>query len=144
MKIGEPPSYTNKLAQPGVLEIINENKTCIEPFAFIIDDALIRYNVQNLNNLDHFAQAENDETFSLLTQPESSGRDENNVSDFSSPVPVDTIYLHDNEISELIRSLNRMQRQVFSYIYHCARNVVKHSIVLNAVQSFHVVVVNPI
>ena len=96
LKIGESASYTNKLAQPGVLEIINENKTGIEPFASIVDDALIQYNVENLNNLDPFAQAENDETLSLLTQPDCSGRDENNVSDFSASVPVDTMYLHDH------------------------------------------------
>ena len=100
LKIDEPPSYTNKLAQPSVLEIINEKKTGIELFASIVDDAHIRYNVENLNNLDPFARAENDETFSLLIQPECSGRDENNVSDFSAPIPVDTIYLHEDEISD--------------------------------------------
>ena len=97
MKIGEPLSYTNKLAQPGVLEIVNNNKTRIEPFDDIVNEALIRYNVDNLNNLDPYAQAENDETLSLLTS-QCSGRDENNVSDFSAPVPVDTIYLHDDDI----------------------------------------------
>ena len=154
LKIGEPLSYTNKLAQPGVLEIANNNKTRIEPFDDIVNEALIRYNVNNLNNLDPYAQAENDDTLSLLT-PQCSGRDENNVSGFSAPVPVDTmylhdddigvpvpvdtIYLHDDDIGVLIRSLNHKQRQVFDYIYHWARNVVKHrfSIVPNKLQSFH-------
>lgn len=41
------PCIPNKLAQPGVLETINENKSCTEPFADIVDDVLIRYNEDN-------------------------------------------------------------------------------------------------
>ena len=33
LKLGDPPSYANKLSQPGAIDIVNENKASIEPYA---------------------------------------------------------------------------------------------------------------
>ena len=139
LKAGDPELYANKLAQPGVLDIVNENKIRIEPDADIVEDALMRYNIDNINSLDPFGQIENDETVPISTQDQCSSTNDN-VSDFSSPVPVDSIYLKDEETRELIRSLNQKQRQIFDYICHWARNLVmcRSSIVPSDIEPFHI------
>ena len=49
LKTGIPPSYTNKVAEPGVIDIINTNRALIEPFSDAVDEALIQYGQTEMN-----------------------------------------------------------------------------------------------
>ena len=44
-KNGNPPSYTNKLGEPGVIEIVNQNRNKIEPYSELVHNALMYYNI---------------------------------------------------------------------------------------------------
>ena len=131
LKLGDPPSYANKLSQPCVIDIVNEKKASIEPYAELIDDALAQYNFDSsFFNTDPFAEQENDETLSHLhdsNDGKESDRNERNVTDFNESIPISNIYFNDKEVSDLIRSLNEKQRQLFEYISHWARSTVKES-----------------
>ena len=41
--VGIPPSYTNKIVEPGVVDTINTNRGFIEPFSNSVDGALLQY-----------------------------------------------------------------------------------------------------
>lgn len=56
----------NKLMQPTVLDIVNENKKFFEPFSDLMEDAINNYHRDMVNNLDSYAQQENDEVQELL------------------------------------------------------------------------------
>ena len=45
LKRGPPPRYTNKLAESSVIRIVKENKNKIEPYAQLIEEALIQHNL---------------------------------------------------------------------------------------------------
>ena len=38
-----PPNYTNKIAEPSVIDIINTNRALIEPFSDAADEAILQY-----------------------------------------------------------------------------------------------------
>ena len=44
-KVSNPPSYTNKLGEPGVIEIVNQNRNKIEPYSELVHNALMYYNI---------------------------------------------------------------------------------------------------
>ena len=46
IKSGSPPSYTNKLAEVDVLQIANENRLKVKPYANLADEALILHNIE--------------------------------------------------------------------------------------------------
>ena len=129
LELGDPPSYANKRSQPGVIDIVNENKASIEPYAELVDDALAQYNFDSsLFNTDPFAEQENDETLSHLRDSndgKESDRNERNVTDFNESIPISNIYFNDKEVNDLIRLLNEKERQLFEYIFHCAKSTVK-------------------
>ena len=102
---GDPGTYANKLSQPGVLDIVNENKARIEPYSDLVDTALVQYNVDSSAfNTDPFAEQENDETICDLARndDQETSNSSENMSDFSLPVPVRNIYLSDEEMCDLI------------------------------------------
>ena len=39
---GVPPSYTNKIAELGMINFINTNRALIEPFSDAVDEALLQ------------------------------------------------------------------------------------------------------
>ena len=39
---GNPPTYVSTLSEAGVIEVVNQNYSLIEPFATIVDDAFPR------------------------------------------------------------------------------------------------------
>ena len=41
LKLGSTPSYTNKLAGEGVIEIVNQNRSKTEPYSELVDDASV-------------------------------------------------------------------------------------------------------
>ena len=55
-----PPTYVNKLPEPGVIEVVNQNYSFVEPFATIVDDAFLRISCDIDSNMDLHGQQEND------------------------------------------------------------------------------------
>ena len=43
-------NYTNKLAAPDVIDIVNRNRSIIEPYCELVDEALLRYKTEVINN----------------------------------------------------------------------------------------------
>ena len=39
---GNPLTYVSKILEPGIIEVINQNYSLVEPFAAVIDDAFLR------------------------------------------------------------------------------------------------------
>ena len=46
LKTGSAPSYTNKWSKVDILQIVNENRQKVEPYANLVDEALIRHNTE--------------------------------------------------------------------------------------------------
>ena len=63
-------TYLEKLSQPGVLDIVNNNKHKIEPFEEMVNEAFRNYRADLERNLDAFAQQENEEVENLLSNSE--------------------------------------------------------------------------
>ena len=49
LKNESPPSYTNKLAEVDVSQIVNENRQKVEPYADLVDEVLIQHNIEVLH-----------------------------------------------------------------------------------------------
>ena len=45
-----PPSYTNKVGEPGVIEIVNQNRNKTEPYRGLVDNSLMHYNIELRSN----------------------------------------------------------------------------------------------
>ena len=58
---GNPSAYVSKLSEPGVIEVVNQNYSLVEPFAAIIDDAFLRISCDIDSNMEAYDQQENDE-----------------------------------------------------------------------------------
>ena len=43
LKLGQPPSYSSKLNEPGVLNMVNYNKSLVEPYSDLIDATFLNY-----------------------------------------------------------------------------------------------------
>ena len=124
LKLG---TYTEKLLQPGVLEIVNENKMLVEPFGELVDQALQNLVIDSSqHNLDPFAQQENEEVEENMDIAGVSDDEEQEVhSDSSYSVIAQRMVVSDDELFHDIRSLNFMQRHYFDKIYDWAKNLVK-------------------
>ena len=65
--INKIPTYFHKtiyfrtLRAPGVIDIINNDRSLVEPITDIVDNALERYNEDIELNIDPFSQLDNDE-----------------------------------------------------------------------------------
>ena len=57
----DPPSFTGKLGALGATDIINNNRSLLEPFTDIVYNAFERYNEDIELNIDSFGQLDNDE-----------------------------------------------------------------------------------
>ena len=53
--------YLRTLGAPGVIDIINNDRSLVEPIIDIVDNALERYNEDIELNIDPFSQLDNDE-----------------------------------------------------------------------------------
>ena len=63
LKSGNPPTYSNRLPESNVTSLVNQNRSRLEPFAVIVDNAFERYTSEIETNMDPFAQQDNDETY---------------------------------------------------------------------------------
>ena len=50
LKVSMPPSYTDKIAEPDITDIINRNRAMVAPFSEIIDEALLHCHLSVLVN----------------------------------------------------------------------------------------------
>ena len=146
---GNPPTYASKLSELGVIDLVNQNYSLVEPFTTIVDNTFLRLSSDNDNILDLYDQQENDEVNYYLTE---------DIDDFESEA-FETIEAHsadvgnnnlisnnmipaipNNIINENIRSLNMKQREVFNFIHKWSRDYIKslRCKVIKKVKSFHI------
>ena len=117
LKLGQPPSYSSKLNEPGVLDTVNYNKSLVEPYSYLIDAAFLNYRSDIMPSWDPFSQQENENVedevheIELIEQTETDCSDETQSSlnyperSFHFHVPI----LSDYEINSKIRPLNLKQ-----------------------------------
>ena len=121
-KVGNPPSYTNKLGETGVIELVNENRNKIEPYSELADNTLMHYNMELRSNEEQEPVLENYE-IDDVTETEEQAHNTQNVVDISI---LHQQYFHsDDEISANIRYLNLKQRQVFDFVHSWAKEIKK-------------------
>ena len=60
---GNPPTQSNKLREPNVISLVNQNCGRVEPLATIVDNAFERYTSELETNMDPFGKQFNDETY---------------------------------------------------------------------------------
>ena len=64
-------TYTEKLLENGVLEVVNRNKRICEPFGELVEETMLNFH-RNVDDLDSFAEQENEEVSEeLMTNDES-------------------------------------------------------------------------
>ena len=111
----ESGTYMEKLCDPIVKNIVNDNRIKFEPFADLVDTALADFHTDLTRNPDAFAQQENDEVSDML-ESDTEDPDENEAPLFEdlghSPIDLSTL-MPDAEIHSKICSLNTKQRQIF-------------------------------
>lgn len=121
-------TYTSKLVEQHVLDVLSRYKWITEPHGDIVDSAVSSFKIDQPNNMNSFAQQENKETNEELKLNDAQEvNKEGSLSDcnidFSasgcSSVPADS------DVSSNIRSLNRDQRNVFDAVHRWAQNYVK-------------------
>ena len=126
LKLGQSPSYSSKLNEPGVLDVVNYKKSLVEPHSDLVDAAFINYRSDIMPSCDPFSQQENENVENELHGIEVNEQTETNCSDeiqSSLNYPEDSSHfqtpiLSDNEINSKIRSLNLKQRQIFDFIHN--------------------------
>ena len=118
-------TYTEKLSLPGVLEIVNENKRLCEPYADEVDEAFIQFS-NNPRGLDPEAEQENDDIEEEVMQNIANNENENdnNIAGGSSELRIQHS-ISDEALSEMIRSLNTKQREIFEVVNKWARDHLK-------------------
>ena len=125
-------TYLEKISQPGVLDIINENKLKIKPYDELVNEAFRNYRADLDTNLDAFAQQENEEVEEELISMQNEDNHEIEDAELtpsSELLPPSTTILSvlcDNEINDKIRSLNFKQREIFEVILTWAKMFVKY------------------
>ena len=126
LKVGQPSSYSSKLGEPGVIEVINNNKSLVEPYNHLVNDAFLNYRSDISLSLDPFSQEENDdvenELIEINEQTEISGQvtDNRNNQTYSEAVSsqLQATIISDSEINSKTRSLSLKQRQIFDFIFN--------------------------
>ena len=130
---GNPPTYASKLSEPGVIDLVNQNYSLVEPFATIVDNAFLRLSSDIDNIMDPYDQQENDEVNDYLTEDidksereafetmEAHSTDDGSYDLMSNKL----LAISDNIIKEKIRSLNMNQREVFNFIHKWSKDYFK-------------------
>ena len=122
-------SYSEKLLEPSVLDIVNINKQICEPYGNLVEEAMI-YLRNNVENLDAHAEQENDEVIEELstdarnTEIESEFSGQDNLGNTNSPSTMEP-QISDDELHTKVRTLNKMQREIFEVVNHWARKYIK-------------------
>ena len=121
-------TYQGKLAEPGVMDIINENQQKFEPYAAMFEKTYENLNSEFVDNQDAHGQIENDETGEPIYSEDTEPTEQNSQVHESNLTSGDFIPKKstDYEIAANIRSLNRKQRMVFDVLHQWARNYIKN------------------
>ena len=114
------------MSEPGVIEVINNNKGLVEPYSDSVNVAFLIYRSDISPSWDPFSQKENDdaenESSEINEQKEISGQeiDNRNNQTYSEVVSsqLQAAILSDSEINSKIRSLNLKQRQIFDFMFN--------------------------
>ena len=131
--------YTEKLAEDGVLDIINRNKLICEPFGEIVNEAFLQLR-QDIDQLDCEGNQENEDVLDELEhnvncddlEEETVSTEHLVTSNTSSHVPQTISH---NKIYEKIKTLNSKQRQVSEISYKWVQDHLKS---LSCVKKFKV------
>ena len=68
LRSGNPPTYASKLSEPGVIDLVNQNYSLVEPFATIVDNTFLRLSSDTDDIADPHGQQENEEVNDYLTE----------------------------------------------------------------------------
>ena len=122
LKGGEPLSYSAKLLEAGIINVVNENKSLVEPFCDMVDEAFLHFRSDLTPSWDPFLQRENDDVNNELLQRENI--EEEQSGDIQSSVTlhafsgyaatstqISTVFT-DTDLSQEISSLNLKQTSV--------------------------------
>ena len=123
-------TYSAKLSKPDVVETINRNKTVFESWGDQVEMSLRQFVFQP--RTDSFAEQENDYVEDRLADIESENKIDNSIVDFEVDAPSTVTsarlpsveIMADNDINELVRSLNNKQRETFDIVNSWARKTV--------------------
>ena len=109
-------TYSEKLLEPTVTEIVNKNRKTCEPLAYAVDEAFIDF-VANPRGMDPQAEQENEDVRDEIIANAT-------ISDGTQVTPL-TPLISDEALGEKIRSLNKLQREVFDFVNKWARDQIK-------------------
>ena len=65
---GDPPTNASKLSDSGVIDLVIQNYSLVEPYATIIDNAILRLSSDIDNIMDPYGQQKNDKVNDYLTE----------------------------------------------------------------------------
>ena len=119
-------TYIEKLQEPGVIDVINTNKTLIEPFSEIVDEAFEQFLNTNVSVPDAYSQQENAEVLDQLPLNVEDDDDLIEQESLNANISIVSTLLTDNDINSRIRSLNSQQREIFEYVLNWAREYIKN------------------
>ena len=111
-------TYTSKLNLPEVLHIVNRNKEIFEPWGDQVELSLRQFTFRP--RTDNFAEQENDDVEDEIMHNDDENELEDPVVDFeveaqpnqrTQGIAPGIVIMSDDEINELIRSLNHKQRE---------------------------------
>ena len=120
-------TYSQKLLEPTVTEVVNKNRKACEPFADAVDEAFIDF-IANPRGMDPQAEQENEDVRDeiIANATISDETDNNNDETFCvTQVTPLTPLISDEALGEKIRSLNKLQREVFDFVNKWARDQIK-------------------
>ena len=120
-------TYSEKLLEPTVTEIVNKNRKACEPFADSVDEAFIDF-IAKPRGMDQQAEQENedvrDEIIANATIPDETDNNNDETFCVTQVTPL-TPLISDEALGEKIRSLNKLQREVFDFVNKWARDQIK-------------------
>ena len=125
---GHLSTCQGKLAEPGVMDIINENQQKFEPYAAIVDRGYENLNSEFVDNKDAHGQIENDKTGEPIYREDTEPTEQNSQVHESNLALEDLIpkIATDDEITANIKNLNKKQHMVLDKLHQWARNYVKN------------------
>ena len=118
---------SEKLLEPTVAEIVNKNRKACEPFADAVDEAFIDF-IANSRGMDPQAEQENEDVRDgiIASATISDETDNNNDETFcGTQVTPLTPLISDEALGERIRSLNKLQREIFDFANKWAGDQIK-------------------
>ena len=111
-----PPMFQNKLQKEQFQDVINIKKIKFEPYGDLVDQAFVKFNENLISNQDPHGKIQNDEKPEVEYPNESDLEEGETNKTFALPNFMSQI-LPDNEIAEVINSLNSKQRETFNVVH---------------------------